>query len=173
MTLFKILFPIICITGIYFLFKSIGKIMEVYGGKKIEFPATSIMDQLELDAAGTFEIAYKRPSLTGIIPSDCHFKLKRHADQQELKVFNKVNLLGMRKDMSGSRVVPIAEFNLEQPGTYTLRMTESEDYKKGDKIQITAKTGSKGFIAIFAIIISAFATIGGLVLSILAFMNKL
>lgn len=173
MTAFKILFPILCITGIYFLFKSIGKIMDVYGGKKIEFPATSFMNQLELDAAGAFEIAYRRPSITGVIPSDCHFKLIRHSDKHEVSVSQKVNLLGMRKDMSGNRVVPIADFNIEQPGTYTLRMTESVDYKAGDKIIITAKTGSKGFLAIFAIIISAIATIAGLVLSILAFMSKL
>ena len=173
MTLFKILFPVLCITGIYFLFKSIGKIMEVYGAKKTEFPATSFMNELEIDAAGTFEIAYKRSSITGVIPSDCHFKLKRESDKHEVAVSKNVNLLSMRKDLSGNRVVPVAEFNIEQPGSYTLRVTESVDYKAGDKILITAKTGSKGFVAIFAITISAIATMAGLVLSVLAWMNKL
>jgi hypothetical protein len=147
--------------------------MEVYGGKKIEFPATSILEQIETDGAGTFEIAYKRPSLTGVIPTDCHFEVKRDSDQHEVQVYQKVNLLGMRKDMSGSRVVPVAEFSIAHPGTYTLRMTGSVNYKNGDKIMITAKSGSKGFMAIFVIIISAIATIAGLVLSILAWMNKI
>ncbi|MNY80668.1 hypothetical protein D3C86_2218240 [compost metagenome] len=46
------------------------------------------------------------------------------------------------------------------------------EIKKGDGLIIMKKTGSKGFLMIFAIIISAIATIAGLVLSVLTFLGK-
>ncbi|SKB74246.1 hypothetical protein [Dyadobacter psychrophilus] len=170
--LFKIIFPALFLTGVYFLIKSIGRIVQVYAGPKIEFPARTGSSQLKIDQSGDYEIAYKRPSLTGVIPTNCEFKLTEDADQRELKVISSVNLLGMRKDMSGNRVVPVASFKIERPGTYTLCTTESAGFKEGDKLLITTKSGTKGFWAILAIAISGIATIAGLVLSILAFLNK-
>ncbi|MCF2505025.1 hypothetical protein L0663_16635 [Dyadobacter sp. CY107] len=171
--LFKILFPALFLTGVYFLIKSIGRIMQVYAGPKIEFPARTADNIIKIDKPGDYEIAYKRPSLTGVIPSNYALTLFRNADQQEVNVVGSVNLLGMRKDLSGNRIVPVASFSIDQPGTYTLRAIESQSFKVGDKLLITAKTGAKGFFAIFAILISAIALIAGLVLSILAWMNKL
>ena len=147
--------------------------MQVYAGPKIEFPARTGLNKLKLDRSGDYEIAYKRPSLTGAIPTNCAFKLTADADQRELNVISAANLLGMRKDMSGNRIVPVASFHIERTGTYTLHTTGSISFKEGDQLLITAKTGTKGFLTIFAIILSAIATIAGLVLSILAFMNKL
>ncbi|MCF2492680.1 hypothetical protein [Dyadobacter chenhuakuii] len=171
--LFKLLFPALFLTGAYFLFRSITRIVQVYAGPKIEFSAKTATNTIKIDQGGDYEIAYKRPSLTGVIPSNCTFTLIKDADQREWQVVSALNMLGMRKDLSGNRVVPIAEFNIAEPGTYTLRTTESVSFKEGDRLLITAKTGSKGFLAIFAIIISGIATIAGLVLSILAWTNRL
>ncbi|WP_026630246.1 hypothetical protein [Dyadobacter alkalitolerans] len=171
--LFKILFPALFLTGVYFLFRSISRIAQVYAGPKTEFPAKTGSNKIKIDQAGDYEIAYKRPSLTGVIPTNCSFTLIEDVGQQELQVTNAVNMLGMRKDMSGNRVVPIAGFNVADPGDYTLRTVESVSFKEGDKLLITARTGSKGFLAIFAIILSGIATIAGLVLSILAWTNRL
>ncbi|MCE7065966.1 hypothetical protein [Dyadobacter sp. CY326] len=169
----KLLFPILFITGVYFLIKSIGRIMQVYGGPKTEFSANAIENVIKFSEAGDYEIAYKRPSINGVIPTNWSFELIRESDKKELLVWGIVNPLGMRKDMSGNRVVPIATFFIDHPGSYTLHTTESVGYKDGDKLLVTAQSGSKGFIAIFAILLSAIATIAGLVLSILAFMNKI
>lgn len=170
--LYKIIFPALFLTGVYFLIKSIGRIMQVYAGPKIEFPAKTGTNKLKIDRPGDYEIAYKRPSLTGSIPTNCSFKLTADADQRDLDVISSVNLLGMRKDMSGNRIVPVASFNTERADNYTLHTTESASFKEGDQLLITAKTGTSGFLAIFAIVLSGIATIAGLVLSILAFMNK-
>ena len=169
---FKLLFPAIFLAGAYFLFRSISRIVQVYAGAKIEFSAKTASNAIKIDRVGDYEIAYKRPSLIGVIPANCIFTLVKDADQHELRVVSALNMLGMRKDMSGNRVVPIAEFNITEPGAYTLHITESVSFKEGDKLLITAKMGSKGFLAIFAIIISAIATIAGFVLSMLAWMNE-
>ncbi|MCE7070379.1 hypothetical protein LZG74_08705 [Dyadobacter sp. CY327] len=170
--LFKILFPVLLLTGIYFLIKSIGRIMQVCGVHKIEFPAENFTKKIQIDIAGTYKISYKRQSLAGIIPTDLAFELTRESDKKKIDIRRSVYPLGSYKDLSGNRIVQIATFSVENPGMLTLSSTKSINFKKGDKLLIGAITGSKGFLAIFAIIISAIATIAGLVLSILAWMNK-
>lgn len=146
--------------------------MQVYAGPRIEFSAKTATNIFQIDKSGDYEIAYKRPSVTGAIPTNCTFRLVRETDSQDLNIISSVNLLGMRKDLSGNRLVPVAIFSIPQPGKYKMLTTESPSYKEGDKLLITEKTGSKGFLAIFAIGLSAIAMIAGLVLSILAWMNK-
>jgi hypothetical protein len=84
-----------------------------------------------------------------------------------------VNVLGSRKDMSGNRIIPVAEFSIAVSGNYELNIPEIAARKEGDKLLITEKTGTQGFVMIFAILLSAIATIAGLVLSILAFLDKI
>jgi len=171
--LFKLFFPVLFVACIYFLIRSIGWIIQVYGGPKIEFPARTNVQTVQIDKAGQYEIAYKRPSITGVIPSDVTFELSQEESGKSVAVSGNVNLIGMRKDMSGHRIMPVASFHADQPGAFRLRITESVRYKDGDKLLITATTGANGFLAIIAIVFSAIGTIASLVLSILGWMNKL
>jgi hypothetical protein len=171
--LFKFLFPVLFVTGFYFLIKSIGRILAVYSGKKTEFSAAEKLVICKLDKTGTYEIAYKRPALFGVIPTGIVFTLDRQSDGKRIMVSPKLSVFGSRKDMSGNRIVPVAEFSIDISGDYQLLIPEIQGRKEADKLIVTEKTGSQGFLMIFAILLSAIATIAGLVLSILAFLDKI
>lgn len=171
--IFKILFPLLFLAGLWFLIRSIGRIIEIYGGKKIMLPLDKPLPHFQLSEPGEYEIAYRRPAFLGIIPTSVQYQLISVPDGKHFEVTHVVNHLGSRKDMTGSRVVPVAEFTIDATGIYHLTVGQLGEIKKGDGLIIMKKTGSKGFLMIFAIIISAIATIGGLVLSFLAFVGKI
>ncbi|MCF0069061.1 hypothetical protein LZD49_01175 [Dyadobacter sp. CY261] len=169
----KILFPLLFITGLWLLIRSIGRIVEIYGGKKIALPLGRPLPDFHLPEPGTYEIAYRRPAMLGIMPTKVSYQLISLPGGKQFDVMNVVNHLGSRKDMSGSRIVPVAEFSIDAPGTFQLTVDQLPEIKKGDGLIIMKKTGAKGFLMIFAILVSAIATIAGLVLSILAFLGKI
>ncbi|WAC13741.1 hypothetical protein [Dyadobacter pollutisoli] len=147
--------------------------ISIYFGKKIEFRAGENSIICKLDKPGLYEIAYKKPAIFGTIPTHIAFQMHRQPDGKEILVSRRVNVFGSRKDMSGNRIVPVAEFTIDVPGDYRLLIPEIQGGKDRDKLIIKEKTGLKGFLMIFAILFSAIATIAGLVLSILAFLNKI
>jgi len=169
----KVLFPLLFIAGLWFLIRSIGRIIEIYGGKKVTLPLDRPFPEFQLSEPGDYEIAYRRPALLGIMPTKVLYKLTSLPDGRHFEATNVVNHFGSRKDMTGSRIVPVAEFSITNTGTYQLTVEHLPEIKKGDGLVIMKKTGSKGFLMIFAILISAAATIGGLVLSVLAFLGKI
>lgn len=169
----KIVFPLVFIAGLWFLIRSIGRIIEIYGGKKVTLALDRPLPDFQLSEPGEYEIAYRRPALLGIMPTKVLYKLVSLPDGRHFEVTNVINHLGSRKDMTGSRIVPVAEFSISNTGTYRLIIEQLPEIKKGDGLIIMKKTGSKGFLMIFAIIVSAIATIGGLVMSILSFLGKI
>lgn len=169
----KILFPLLFVAGLWFLIRSIGRIIEIYGGKKITLPLDKPLPEFQLSEPGNYEIAYRRPAFLGIMPTKVLYRLTSLPDGRHFEATNAVNHFGSRKDMTGSRIVPVAEFSITNAGTYQLTVERLPEIKKGDGLIIMKKTGSKGFLMIFAILASAIATIGGLVLSILAFLGKI
>ncbi|SEJ20181.1 hypothetical protein SAMN05216327_10759 [Dyadobacter sp. SG02] len=169
----KILFPLVFVAGLWFLIRSIGRIIEIYGGKKVSLPLDRPLPDFQLSEPGAYEIAYRRPAMLGIMPTKVLYRLTSLSDGKHFEATNVVNHLGSRKDMTGSRIVPVAEFSITETGTYRLIVEQLPEIKKGDGLIIMKKTGSKGFLMIFAILASAIATIGGLVLSILAFLGKI
>nr|WP_295925183.1 hypothetical protein [uncultured Dyadobacter sp.] len=169
----RLLFPLLFVTGLWLLARSIGRIITIYGGKKVILPLDRPLPEFKLPEPGSYEIAYRRPAILGMIPANILFKLVSTMDGSTFSVANAVNHLGSRKDMSGSRIVPVAAFSIPNPGTFQLTLDQLPEIRKGDALVIMKKTGAKGFGMIFAIIISAIATIAGLVLSILAFLGKL
>ncbi|SDD74410.1 hypothetical protein SAMN04487996_10291 [Dyadobacter soli] len=169
----KILFPLLFIAGLWFLIRSIGRIIEIYGGKKVTLPLDRPLPEFHLSEPGEYEIAYRRPAILGIMPTKVLYTLVSVPDGKHFTVTNVVNIFGSRKDMTSSRVVPVAEFSIDAAGAYQLSVAQLPEIKNGDGLVIMKKTGGKGFVMIFAILISAIATIGGLVMSILAFLNKL
>jgi hypothetical protein len=170
--LLKLLCPLLFISGLYCLIKSIGGIMNLYAGKKVEFPANSPSKDFDIDNPGNYEISLKRPFTFKGIKTDMVFRLTNKTTENELTVVKVLNLLGTRKDLSGNRIIPVAEFAVTEKGLYHIEIVDFPNYRVKDQFIITPKTGGRAVPLIFAIIFSGIATIAGLVLSILAFLNK-
>ncbi|GAB3340618.1 hypothetical protein GCM10027299_54170 [Larkinella ripae] len=167
------LFAVLTIVGSVLLIKSISRIISIYSaGPRIEGPAQGQFLDFSLKDPGSYEISVKRPALTGIIRTDIAFELVEASSGKPVAVQRFVNLLSQRKDMSGNRIVPIAEFTLEQGGQFRLTNPKTGLFKEKDKLVIMPKTGSRGFLMIFAILFSAILFIGGLVLFILSLVKQ-
>jgi hypothetical protein len=169
----KVLFPLLFIAGLWFLIRSIGRMIEIYGGKKVTLPLDRPLPEFRLSEPGEYEIAYRRTAFLGIIPAKVLYTLVSLPDGKPFAVNNVVNHLGSRKDITGGRIVPVAEFTIDAPGPYQLSIAQLPEIKKGDSLLIMKKTGAQGFLMIFALLISGIATIAGLVLSVLAFLDKI
>lgn len=169
----KILFPLLFIAGLWLLIRSIGRMITIYGGKKVTLPLDRPLPGFHLAEPGEYEIAYRRPALFGVMPTNVLYTLVSVSDGKHYEVRKAINHLGSRKDMTGSRIVPVAEFSIDAAGSYKLTVAQLPEIKKGDGLVIMKKTGSNGFVLIFAVLISAIATIAGLVLSVLAFLGKI
>jgi len=147
--------------------------MNLYGGKKVEFPANSTSKDFDIDNPGDYEISLKRPFTFKGIKTDMVFRLTNKTTENELTVVIKVlNLLGTRKDLSGNRIIPVAEFAVAEKGLYQIEIVDFPSYRAKDQFIIMPKTGGRAVPLTFAIVFSGIATIAGLVLSILAFLNK-
>lgn len=168
----KILFPLLFVAGLWFLIRSIGRMIEIYGGKKVTLPLDRPLPEFHLEP-GNYEIAYRRTAWLGIMPTRVLYQLAATSGGEPFAARNFINHLGSRKDMTGARIVPVAEFSVTEAGSYRLTVDRLPEIKKGDGLIIMKKTGSEGFLMIFAVLISAIATIAGLVLSVLVFLKKI
>ena len=169
----KIIFVCSAAGGFLLLIKSISKIVALYNNPNtVEFSALLPSVTFEIKQIGMYEIAVKRPSLFGIIPSNIIFHLEEITTHTEIPVYRSVNLFSQRKNMAGERIVPISEFKVDQVGSYQLENFNPEKFKEKDKVMITPKTGSKGFLLIFAILFSAMLFIGGTVMLVLSFVKQ-
>ena len=170
---FKILFPMIFVSAFWLLVKSAGKAMKVYGGKKVELPAEPGLRKLTLTNAGTYEIAIKRNAVTGTAPAHIAFKVLDLLTQNVYEVHYNIRYFESGKDASGSRTIPVATFTVPKPGDYQLTIPQDAGLKQNDKFIIKELAGTKGIVAIISIVFSSILLIAALVLSILAFLNKL
>ena len=137
-----------------------------------EFSALLPSAVFEIKQSGPYEIAVKRPSLFGIIPTAVTFQLQDLKTEADIPVVRSVNLLSQRKNMSGERIVPIAEFTANETGSYRLNNHNPEMFREHDKFLVTPKTGAEGFLLIFAILFSAILFIGCTVITILSVVKK-
>jgi hypothetical protein len=169
----KIIFACSGIVGLFLLVKSVSKMISVYSNpNSVEFPATLAKTSFQIKEAGMYEIAVKRPALFGIIPTNISFRLIAIDNNTPVTVNRSLNLFSQRKNMSGERIVPIAEFKAEKNGEFQLENLDIEKFKERDKLLITPKTGTKGFFLIFAILFSAILFIGGTVLTVISLVKK-
>jgi hypothetical protein len=141
--LFKFLFPLLFFAGFYFLIKSIGRILAVYSGKKIEFPANEASVICKFSKPGTYEIAYKRRTILGVVPTDVAFTFSRQPDGTDIIISKAVNVLGSRKDMSGNRIIPVAEFSIAVSGNYELNIPEIRPERKATSFLSPKKQARK------------------------------
>lgn len=140
----KILFPLLFAAGLWFLVKSIGRIIAIYGGSKITLPLDRPFPAFHLSEPGEYEIAYRRPATWGIMPTGVLYKLVSLPDGKHFDAVNVVNHLASRKDMTGSRIVPVAEFSIGKAGTYQLTVEKLSEIKKGDGLIIMKKPAPEG-----------------------------
>lgn len=167
-----LLLAIVSVCGLALLIRSIRSILALYTPReKIIVPATESSHEFELKSAGSYEIVVRRPSVFGVIPHKIKFTVKDLTSHAEIPVTHQLNLLGQRKGLSGDRIVPIAFFEISDSGRYQLNLLDSSLFKKGDRIQVMPKTGSKGFVLIFVILAASILFIGGLVMSVLLFLG--
>ena len=72
----KIIFVLSGILGLFLLIKSISKIVALYNNpNSVEFSALLPSTIFEIKEIGAYEIAVKRPSLFGMIPTGITFRL--------------------------------------------------------------------------------------------------
>ena len=169
----KILFPCIAIVGLFLLIRSVLKLTKTFTANQQEFPATTLQTNLDLPKSGKYEIDIKRPSLAGVISLRSSFQLTNQATGHPVTITQSDNIFAGRKDGSGNRIVPIAHFTVDQPGTYSLENLSPSDFIAGDQLVIMPAVGMKGALAILATVFSGLLFIGGLVLTALAFKGKL
>ncbi|MFM6975471.1 MAG: hypothetical protein ACKOW2_01295 [Sphingobacteriaceae bacterium] len=155
-----------------FLIRSVRKIFQVYQNpNRVVISAKAEFCIVELKQTGFYEIAVKRRGLFTVVPSKPIFRLSHLQTKVEIPLKRDFNLLSQRKDGFGVRIVPVAEFEIKQAGIYRFEHLSALEFKADDELLLMPKTGLKGFILIFSILISGALFIAGLVLSIL-FINK-
>lgn len=167
-----VIFAFAAVAGLILLVKSVSRMLAVYNNPNcVECPATVHSNVVKLNQAGMYEIAVKRPYLLGPISGNAFFRLVDMDNNLEVPVEQNLNLLGQRKNMSGDRIVPISQFNIQKTGSYQLHNANPEKYKDRDRFVITPKTGQKGIMLVFGILFSGILFIGGLVMSLISLMK--
>ncbi|GAB3637965.1 hypothetical protein GCM10027422_35550 [Hymenobacter arcticus] len=163
---------VLCLLGIVGLVYSIGAIIKLYDPAEnaFEWPASQAVFQFKLTQAGDYELACKRPGQW-----DRYFDVPaatlsvwelstgaEHSVQSSGWNFMK------RTDLGGATTLRIGNFQASAPGQFELRNPDARLFKDGDKLRILPTTGIRGILLIFALIASAFAMLGGLILGLIA-----
>ncbi|MEJ7736686.1 MAG: hypothetical protein WKF97_04595 [Chitinophagaceae bacterium] len=167
-----LIFACAAIVGLIGLVKSVSRMLAVYNNPhRVECSAREHLNIVTLNQPGMYEIAVKRPYLLGPISGSAFFRLVDLDNNLEIPVEQNLNLLGQRKNMSGDRIVPISQFNINKTGSYQLHNSNPEKYKDRDRFVITPQTGHKGIVLVFAIVGSGILFIGGAVMLLISFIH--
>lgn len=169
----KIIFPVVAIVGLFLLIRSVLRLSKTFTSNQQEFAASLQETILHFDKIGEYEIDVKRPSITGMVSFNSTFEVKAKGSGQNIPVRKSNNIFAGRKDMSGTRIIPIAHFIIDEPGDYLFRNLSTTDFKNNDSIAVMPKVGMKGALAILATVFSGLLFIGGVVLTLLAFRGKI
>lgn len=155
--------------GLVLLINSISALIRIHtSGPRVEKAALSPSFQFDLAKEGTYEIAVKRSTLFGAIPRNNSFRIDDLTNHRLVTVLNYSFLTTKRTDVSGNRIVPVAEFSINQPGTFQLTNQTQDNFTDTDQLLITPKSTGKTVITILAILFSAFVFLSGFVLFILS-----
>lgn len=162
----------LCLLGIAGLVYSIGAIIRLYNPAEnaYEWPASQAVFQVKLTQAGDYELACKRPGQWDRyfdLPAATLSVRELRSGTEQLVSASGWNFM-KRTDLGGATTLRIGTFQAAAPGQFELHNPDARLFKDGDKLRILPTTGVRGILLIFAIIGSALAMIGGLVLSIIA-----
>ncbi|QHV96938.1 hypothetical protein [Spirosoma endbachense] len=163
-----VLFATLAVVGFILLIKSITRLMDIYAtAPKVEWIAQSPACYFDLRDPGIYEISVMRPSIFGVIPKQIPFEVLDRQAEKSIAVENYNFLLSGRRDMSGNRIVPIAEFTIDQPSTFRLFNPANDDFNQTDKLLIRPKAGITGVLSILGVVFSGVLFIGGSIVFII------
>jgi hypothetical protein len=77
------------------------------------------------------------------MPFELSLEITALADKRKVTVTQALNLLSQRRNLSGERVVPLAEFEALHTGSYQLTNHSAEALKANDRLLIAPKTAPK------------------------------
>lgn len=159
--------------GIYGLVRGIGWAIRLFNPTKNAFtiPASQKEFRFVLTKRGTYEIGCVRPNQFSF------FQLPKIAllvrllpGGQEQEQWLHPSSVGWvkRTNMSGETTMRVGTFEAYERGEYELLNPDAGQFKPGDKLSIMPNTGFRTVLLVLVLIVSGFATIGGLVMGILA-----
>jgi len=159
--------------GIYGLARGIGWAIRMFNPTKNAFtiPASQSEFRFVLTKRGTYEIGCVRPNQFSVFQLPKIKLLVRSLPagrEQEQWLYPSSFGWVKRTNMSGETTMRIGTFEAQERGDYELLNPDAEQFKPGDKLSIMPSTGARTVLLVLLLIVSGFATIGGLVMSILA-----
>ncbi|GAB3942832.1 hypothetical protein GCM10028805_08060 [Spirosoma harenae] len=161
------------LVSVVLLGKSISGLIAVYtSGPRVEWVAQSPVFDFSLDKTGIYEIAVKRSAIFSAIPRNVSFQVSNRQTGAAIAVDSYTFLNLKRTDMSGNRIVPIAELTFDQPGTFRVLNASTDRFTETDKLMLAPKAGVNGVLLILATVSMGILTIASLVLFTLSLINK-
>ncbi|GAB3543666.1 hypothetical protein [Spirosoma fluminis] len=162
-----------CMLALVLLIRSVTSLIAVYtSGVRIEQSALAATFRFDLPKPGVYEVAVKRASIFGVIPRNNSFQINELLSNQPIAVDNYAFLTSKRTDMSGHRIVPVAEFTIEQPGSFQLANPATAQFTQTDTLLIAPKAGVKGVLLILATVFTSILFISGFVFFLLSLLNR-
>lgn len=168
---------LLLLLGMYGLARATGWAMRMFNPTKNAFtiPASQQEFRFVLTKRGTYEIGCVRPNQFSYFQVPKVKLLVRQlpvGSEQEQWLHAGGAGWVKRTNMSGETTMRIGTFEAYERGEYELLNPGAEQFKSGDKLSIMPSTGFRMVLLILLFIVSGFATIGGLVLSILALAGR-
>jgi hypothetical protein len=161
------------ILGIYGLGRGIGWAMRLYdpAANVFKLPAAQETFRFALTAAGAYEVACTRSSQWGrpfaLPPAVLEVRRLPDGPVQRLEP-SFWNLGARRTNMDGHTTQRIADFTADAPAEYELRNLTPTQFQLGDQLRIQPSTAGKMLPLILLLLVSGLATIGGLVVGLIA-----
>jgi hypothetical protein len=168
-----ILSGFLALLGFVLLIKSVARLISIYAtSPQIEWSAQSPAFNFSLAQPGSYAISIKRSSAFGVIPANNSFKVNNRDTGESIPISNYSLLIGRRTGLSGSRIVPVANFTIQQPGSFQLINPVTERFTEKDKLVIETKAGLKGALMIIATVLSGVLFIVGSIFFTLLLLKK-
>ena len=164
-------FGLLFLLGIYGLVRGIGWAIRLFNPTANAFtiPASQPAFRFTLTKPGTYEIGCTRPNQYSFFQlPDVALSVRAlpAGREQWLRPSNWGRV--KRTNMSGETTLQIDTFEVDATGEYELLNPNADQFKAGDKLAIMPNTGGKTVLLVLLLLVSGFATIGGMVLGILA-----
>lgn len=162
--------------GLAGLFYSIRGVIRLYDppANAFELPASQPVFRFVLTQPGAYELACTRPGQYNryFDPPTVTLEVRPWpAGPAQLIRAGGPSLL-KRTNLSGDTTQRLGSFVAAAPGKYELRNPGAAQFGPGDCLRILPATGAWGLLFILAILVSAFATLGGLLVGLLAGLGR-
>jgi hypothetical protein len=160
------------VLGIYGLGRGIGWASRLFNPDANYFtvPADQDVFRFTLTKAGAYELSCTRPGRWGNyfkLP-EAELQVRRLPDGPVQRLRPSFWNWSKRTNMSGDTTMRIADFVANVPGEYELVNHGTTQFQPGDKLRILPSTAGKTLPLVLLLLVSGMATIGGLVVGLIA-----